>query len=332
VVAFVAMMVGLTVMGRSSDRDDRRGGGGFGIPWIWYWMMPDLAPRHDPWGRPVRRIAAPKKRFYLSVFDFVFGPKRPATDPKEMEKQLVAFVRSHKGRLTAAELSALTGLSLAASEEEMTRLLVEYNGDVEVAEDGTLLYVFDDLMRSAGQSTRWSWDFDKPAPLEPLTGNTPGTNAVVGAFAGFNLVASLTVGPAFLERAHLSDQPWGWFLVLWFPLVFSLIFFLVPTARWLKAKRRQKRLERRQLRRQIFRELWAHPGEPIDPASYSGEARKVLEQLLVELDGDVETDEAGAVRYRFTRLSGELEAVAQAREKAAPPALGDVIFSSEDPN
>ena len=45
--------------------------------------------------------------------------------------------------MTAAELSALGGTSLAAAEEELTRLMVEYDGEVEVADDGTLLYVFD---------------------------------------------------------------------------------------------------------------------------------------------------------------------------------------------
>jgi hypothetical protein len=343
VVAFIAMMIGLTVAGRSNDRDDRRGGG-FGIPWIWYLMMPDLAPSRDPWGRPVRRLeGAPKKRFYQSVFDFVFGPKRPAADPKELEKQLVSFLRAHKGRVTASELAALTGLGLDAADEELTRLLVEYDGEVEVAEDGTLLYVFDELMRTTGQlaGARWSWDFEKKEPAEALTGNTPGTNAVVGGFAGFNLIASLTVGPAFLQRMHLAGEPWALFLVSVFPLIFSFIFFLVPSARWLASRRRAQKRERRALRRALWREIWAQPGAARDPselallaatrAGASPEAaRAMLERMLPELDGDIDTDDNGKIRYRFPRLEGERAAVEAARTKAAPPVLGEVVFSSED--
>ncbi len=327
VVAFVAMMVAMTVMGRS---DDRRRGGGFGFPWIWYWMMPDLAPAHDYYGRAVRRQKDPhKKRFYQSVFDFVFGPKRALQDPKEMEKRLVGFLREHKGRVTSSELAALTGLSLADADEELTRLMMEYDGEVEVAEDGTLLYVFDDLMRAAGQPVRWSWDFDRREAPEPLTANTPGTNLAVGGFAGFNLLASLTVGPAFLARAHLLGEPWAWFLALWFPLAFSFIFFLVPSVRWAEVRGgKTRRSQRRQLRRQLFREIWK--GEPINPALRSVEERKLLDELLVELDGDVDTDESGRVRYRFPRIAGELAAVKQAREKAAPAQLGQVIFDSAD--
>src|ERR1700759_3022246 len=43
VVAFVAMMISMMVARSSSDRDDRRGGDGFGFPWLWFWLMPDLA-------------------------------------------------------------------------------------------------------------------------------------------------------------------------------------------------------------------------------------------------------------------------------------------------
>ncbi len=343
VVAFVAAMIGLTTAGpgRSSGRDNRRGGG-FGLPWIWYLMMPDLAPAYGPYSRAQSRSArTSKKRFYQSVFDFVFGPKKALSDPKELEKQLVSFLRAHKGRVTAAELSALTGLGLDAADEELTRLMVDYDGEVEVAEDGTLLYVFDDLMQSAGQSTSWSWDFEKREAAVALTGNSAGTNAVVGGFAGFNLLASLTIGPTVLERAHLTGEPWAWFFALWFPLVFSLIFFVVPAARWVKSKQSLKRQNRRALRRALWREIWSKPGAAHDPAELSllaatrvgatpEAARQMLEQMLPELDGDVDTDEAGNIRYRFPRLAEQLAAVAEARAKSAPAALGRVIFSSDD--
>ena len=42
---------------------------------------------------------------------------------------------------------ALTGAPLNEVEEELTRLMVQYDGDVEVADDGTLLYRFDALQK-----------------------------------------------------------------------------------------------------------------------------------------------------------------------------------------
>src|SRR5205823_5258229 len=119
--------------------------------------------------QPQRR--GPQKRFYLSVFDFVFGPKLPPADPRQADKWLLAYLREHKGRVTAAELVALTGLSLDAADEELTRLMVEYDGEVEVADDGTLIYVFDELLKSAEASgTKWLYAWDQPDAAPPLTG------------------------------------------------------------------------------------------------------------------------------------------------------------------
>ncbi len=348
VVAFVAMMLSLIVARSSSDRDDRRGGDGFGFPWLWFWLMPDMAPPgyyqgRDAYGRPLRRPTnAPKKRFYQSVFDFVFGPKTAPHDPREADKRLLAFLREHKGRVTAAELSALTGLSLASAEEELTRLMVEYDGEVEVANDGTLLYVFEDVLPSASVTgTRWTWAWDAADPVPPLTGNTSGANTVIGAFAGFNLFASLTIGPAFLQRFHLAGDPWAGFLVTLFPLIFSAIFFAVPAARWAVRRRRLAKRERRQLRRELLREIWARPAEPRDPAELTAraaqrtglpvdEAQKTLDALVRDLDGDVTTDAEGRMRYVFPRLDEEQRAVAEARAAAPEKQLGEVIFSSED--
>jgi hypothetical protein len=315
------------------------------MPWIWFWLMPDLAPPgyypRDAYGRPIRRENRPQKRFYLSVFDFVFGPKQAPVAPHEADKRLLAYLREQRGRVTASELSALTGLSLAAAEEEMTRLMVTYDGEVDVAEDGTLIYRFEELLPSAAKvDERWAWAWDQPDQVAPLTGNTRGTDLAIGGFAGFNLLASLTIAPAFLQRFRLDD-PTVMFWLQVFPLIFSAIFFAVPAARWAIRRRKLKHREERQLRRALMREIWSAPGTPRDPAELAGRAarvtaqpepaaRKMLETLLAELEGDVTTDADGAMRYVFPRLAEEQAAVRKARQEAPERRLGEVIFSSED--
>jgi hypothetical protein len=314
---------------------------------LWFWLMPDLAPPgyyEDPYARRMRQQRAnmPKKRFYQSVFDFVFGPKTAPADPRETDKRLLAFLRDHKGRVTASELSALTGLSLTSAEEELTRLMVEYDGEVEVAADGTLLYVFDQVLPSASAAgTHWTWAWDRADPVPAMTGNTSGANTAIAAFAGFNLFASMTIGPAFLQRFGLTELPWTGFFVTLFPLIFSAIFFAVPAARWVVRRRQLKRRERRQLRRELLREIWARPGVSLDPvelATRAGQrtgmpleaAKQMLDTLVRDLDGDVTTDEEGRMRYVFPRLKEEVAAVEAARLAAPDKQLGQVVFSSDD--
>ncbi len=348
VVAFVAMAISLMVAKQGNDRDDRRGGGGGGIPWIWFWLMPDLAPPgyyRDGYGRPIRQAPKSQKRFYNSVFDFVFGPKSAPVDARQEDKQLPAFLRANKGRMTATELSALGGTSLAGAEEELTRLMVEYDGEVEVADDGTLLYVFDALMPSADErgvgAAKWAWSWDQPDALPSLTGNSAGANAATAGFAGFNLIASMTIGPAFLEKVHLTGDPLATFFVTLFPLLFSAVFFAVPATRWLVRQRKLKTREKRQLRRALMREIWSAPATPRDPdelatlaAAATGlpqpNARAMVEQLLKELEGDVTTDDNGKSQYVFPRLDEEQRAVQKARAEAPERRLGEIIFSSDD--
>jgi hypothetical protein len=344
VVAFVGMMIALMSARQSSDRDDRRGGG-FGLPWIWYWMLPDLAPAPtDRYGRPLQRAPEkPRKRFYNSVFDFVFGPKPAPVDPRALEKRVLSFLRDHKGRITAAELTALTGLTLDEADEELTRLMVDYDGEVEIADDGTLIYVFKDLLVSTGEKGGfWSWAWDQPEPKTSLTGNTGAANGVVIGFTAFNLIASLTVGPAFLARFHLAGNPVLGFFVTLFPLIFSALFFAVPGARALVERRRARKKLKRKIRRELLREVWGKPAQPIDPIAIAelvaertgtpvADVRASLERMLPELDGDVETDAEGRLRYTFPRLAEEQQAVSKARLAAGKtPALGPITFTSED--
>jgi hypothetical protein len=314
--------------------------------------MPDMAPPGYYERLPrSRRDNRPKKRFYQSVFDFVFGPKGAPKDPRAQDRRFVSFLRDHKGRITAAELVALTGLPYDEADQELTRLMAEYDGEVEVAEDGTLVYVFEGVLPSVAKPGNesdqwWSWSWDRVESQQPLTGNTPAANAVVGGFAGFNLLASLTIGPAFLAKVHLLGDPLATFFVTWFPLAFSAIFFAVPGLRALAHRRETKRLARGAARKELLRELYSREPQDeatrFDPQLLSAQVaertgqpvelvRSQLEKLLKELEGDVSTDAEGNVRYRFPRLLEEKRAVRTARDKAkALPAVGEVVFSSED--
>jgi hypothetical protein len=340
---FVAMMVAMVFARSSSDRDNDRGGGGFGFEgllWFWGW---DMGSGGYGYGRQqarrsTRKAGAP---FYKRVFAFVFGPPAPAVDPLEDDRQLVAYIRAQRGRVAAVDLVRLMGWSFPRAEEEATRLMVDHGGEPEVTDDGVVVYTFKALRRTAGRpgederegtSRRWASERLEVAP--PLTGNAPESNALIGLFNGFNLLAPFWIVPAFESRLHVSLAGWQ-FLFRDFPLAFSALFFAVPAGRWIKerlqAARRRTRNDRRRLLGRIFAGGGARPREELAPTPELG---ALLDRELVSLGGDIasEPDDRGRVLYTFPRIAQESAAVAEARA-AAPSAERDaglVVFSSAE--
>ena len=332
---FVAMMVAMVLARSSSDRDDD--GGGFGIgPLFWFWGW-DPGPAGGG-RRPVRGARKPGVPFYKKVFAFVFGPPAPKVDPLEDERRIVATIRAERGRIAPVDLVRLMGWSFPRAEEEATRLMVDYGGEPEVTDDGVVVYVFKALRRSAGGQTESAaspgWAAERLEPTPPLTGNPPGTNALIGVFNGFNLLAPFWIVPAFEARTHVSLANWQ-FLTVAFPLAFSAVFFAVPLARWIKgriaARARGARNDRRRLLGRIFAATGPRLREDLAPTPALG---ALLDRELVSLGGDVaaEPDAQGRVRYTFPRI--EQETAALARLRAAAPAAerdaGAVVFSSAD--
>jgi len=117
VVAFVVLILGALMAGGSRD-DRRRDDRGLDVAWIWwlFWPSPGWGQSYDAWGRPYgaaprpRRGRAGKKPFLQSVFDFVFGPAQPSPDRLVDEREVLAYLRAHDGRITATDLVALFGL------------------------------------------------------------------------------------------------------------------------------------------------------------------------------------------------------------------------------
>jgi hypothetical protein len=336
-VAFMAMMVAM-IFARSNSSSDRDDDGGFGLGglfWFWGWDMGSS----DRYGRPRSRLAArtPREPFYKRVFAFVFGPPTPAVDPLEDEKRIVGYIRAQRGRIAAVDLVRLMGWTFPRAEQEVTRLMVDYGGEPEVTEDGVVVYTFKAVRKTAGgaaEGTRTRWASERLETAAPLTGNEPGTNAMIGVFNGFNLLAPFWIVPAFESRLHVSLA--SWHILLWeFPLAFSALFFAVPAGRWIKARidtaRLNARNDRRRLLGRIFAASGARPREELAPTPALA---AVLDRELVVLGGDVapEPDDRGRVLYAFPRIDEETAAVARAR--AAAPSVeqdaGIVVFSSAD--
>ena len=337
-VLFVAMLIALIFARRSDDRDDDRGFG-FGFAdlfWIWGWN-PGFG------GAPARRrfAAKPKKPFYKSVFDFVFGPPRAKVDPLADEKEILAAIRQRNGRIGAVDLVQLMGWDFDRAEEEATRLLADYGGEPEVTDDGVVIYVFKELRKttqSADDSRgslgavrpRMAWERLERAPA--LTGNESSTNTAIGFFNAFNLAAPFWIVPMFEMKTRISLAGASVWLQT-FPAIFSAVFFAVPGARWVReklaARARAKRNARGLLSRIFAAPAEARALEAIAPDRAQAEA---LERDLVRLGGDVasEPDERGRVRYLFPRIEREMAALARARAAAARDEAVEVIFSSDD--
>ena len=329
-VAFVAMFIAFVLI-RRGDSDDDDGIGIWPLFWMWGWNGPDDQRRRM--GMAARR---PRKPFYKSVFEFVFGPPALPVDPLKDEKEILEAIRARAGRIAPVDLVRLQGWDFPRAEEEATRLLADYGGEPEVTEDGVVIYVFKDLRKTAGALTPSSsvpavWE--RVEQRQPQSGNPPATDVLIGAFNGFNLLAPLWIVPLFEAKFGVSMAGWE-FIMRDFPLAFSSLFFAVPLGRWLKSKLEARRQTARNNRRELLRRIFGSGGRPLgrDELAPTPALGAVLDGNLVLLGGDVETDAEGRVRYVFPRIREETAAVARSRSTAPARELdpGAVVFSSAD--
>lgn len=366
---FLALIVGLA-FARSGDSRDSRGGVGLEVGYVFFrvvadalfWTFHPFSPfAYADYGTIA---VAPRRRkrdetpFYEKVNRFFFGPDVPEPDPRAMERRILAEIRAQKGRIGLADVIRVTGLPRDQADPLMSRLLLDYEGEVEVSEEGGLYYRFEALRKTVdeGPVARPTPIWSKLKRLVPLTGNEAGTNLIIAGLNGFNLIMSwyalsnhLTFEKIrwIFEEAqrnpyfHQSRPPEGTAIALGvIPLVFSIALFVLPLARGGLRPWKQRRIARENGRRAMLREILENvgKGEVTDESLRRAwkEAAgvepdpKELTREVVALGGDVDY-EAGKVAYRFPDFEAEARALEAERDAAAESEakVGAVIFSSE---
>jgi|YNPNPStandDraft_1061719.scaffolds.fasta_scaffold09667_2 hypothetical protein len=364
VIFVLIVLAAIASLFKDSDSDV---GVDIGFDWIfdllfWFWWV--SPPTYSyPYPEPVRRRRQParKKRnrpFYKDVFAFVFGEEEEKPDLLAEERRILDFIRDHQGRLTAADLVALTGCTLAEADERLLKLMVDYQGDVEVTEEGALVYTFDRLMPTLQQESRgqrqWAYCWEQPEEMAVLNRNSPSTNGWIIFFNLFNLAWA-----SFFTFLLFSPDRWvmegqaiafGWpirIALSIFPLAFSLLFFLIPIGRKIKLNRENARRAQRNRRRRWLQYLYEHQvlrqpaPEPITPAGVIASGANLgppksiqaeLDRLAADYEGELEITEEGDTFYTFPRLRREATAVEEVRQRIGPEefAVQEVVYTSEE--
>ncbi|APR75109.1 Hypothetical protein A7982_00455 [Minicystis rosea] len=366
---FVALMLALMF---ARDSRDSRGGIGFELGYVFFrvvadalfWTFHPFSPfayvdygTVDVPGR--RKRTKDETPFYEKVNRFFFGPQIPEPDPRTMERRILAEIRARKGRIGLVDVIRVTGLPREEADPLMARLMLDYEGTVEVSDEGGIFYRFESIRKTADETpmapSKPIWARIKR--LVPLTGNTAGTNLLIAGLNGFNLIMSL-----YALSNHLTFEKLAWLYDLTqyrglypphapqestaialgvIPLVFSIALFALPLARMALRPLKEKRIARENGRRAMLREILENVGhgevtEDALKAAWKQAAGtepdpKELTREVVALGGDVDY-ESGKVRYRFEDFEAEAKAVEAEREAASESEakLGEVVFSSEN--
>jgi hypothetical protein len=371
-VTYALVFVGVAIAVASSREGEGAGDALAGVLDViveaLYWTFHPFSPVN--WGREPVWVRSGRRRkrglpFYERVNRFVFGPPPVVEDPRERERRVLEEIRRCEGRVGPGDVMRVSGVDRETAERELLRLVVDYDGDIQVSDDGAIVYVFKALRTTAGQALsapKVAWSERRTVP--PLTGNSASTNLVLAALNGFNVVASgivvaggLTVERIFqlIEHARLvavlgPEAPplapaHGIPLLLgWVPLVFSTGLFLLPARRALRRRREKAAIAAENGRRALMRLTLAEPGgvSELAPAvarrawlaaagaKDSAGVTKEIEAAVRALGGEIDLDAAGVVVYRFSTEANERRAL-RALRAAAPAveaAAGDVVFSS----
>ncbi|MFT5618939.1 MAG: hypothetical protein ACI85I_002175, partial [Arenicella sp.] len=246
--------------------------------------------------------------FLKTIFEYVFGKEKVQKDERFMAKNILAYLTSHEYRITTAELSALTGLSLSKSENEAAKLLYQYNGDVRVTKKGVIVYEFPTLEKQIHQNeereSQFIWENQLPKTL--WNDNFVFENSLISLIGAFIMIASgvlLFTG----EELEFDFVP-HIFMAHWLPFIFTLLFFCISFFGKLRHIIQQNKV--RKLREIYF--FWSQIFQSPEKLIYDFES-SIAKKAIHQLDGIPQADEFGNEIVVFERLAEEVEEVEKSR-------------------
>ncbi|HEY0137135.1 MAG TPA: hypothetical protein VGB85_23790 [Nannocystis sp.] len=272
------------------------------------------------------------RSFYQRVNGFFLGPPRRAHDPKAAAKLLTAEIRFRRGRIGLSDVVRVTGLAPEPASALVSRLLLDYDGTVDVTDDGAIVYRFPALQPSvdAPVPTAAPAIWRRVRELPAFTGNTLGSNFSIVALTAF------VAGFGYLG-VWLGLPIWAAEIPLWGSVaLLAMVLLRIPGH---IARRRADRAEngRRALLRLAYDGACERRGLEIKEfaaawheATDTAIDDKQLQAMLLEIGGDLVIDDDGRTSWRFPTIELELGALARVRAlvQTSEREVGAVEFTS----
>ncbi len=261
---------------REEDNRSRSRGGGF------FFYFPDLwvgNPFWDPYpytyggypsgARPRREKA--EMNFLEAVYSFLFGDGDPNANLEEERYALIGQVIRANGGVIAAEqvlpyLDVEPGSPALEYEDYMLPILLKFDGQPEVSEDGDIVYRFPELQVAA--SERRSKKIPEVLQEKPwvFSRATPGQLTLAAGLGVLNFLLAAILYGAREEVAAAAGS--NAFLAFIYPLIgflflYGTLFLAVPTVRWFALQFRNQGVERRNRIRRFWQERLKRPSEAL---------------------------------------------------------------------
>lgn len=308
-LVLLALLASIAIsMSGKGERDNDRGGGLGGLFLttrlidafvnIWFYSELFKSPEERYYeDRRRHERKRNKKPLHKAIFSFVFGDGDPNADWATVEKKaVVAYLQANKGIITIHEFMAISGLNPVEAELAINKYLVEFEGEPEVSEAGTIYYSFPSLLRRKDKADRTLGGTVPMKRVAAFSMNPKKANTWFCALNGFNLLFGGYFATQALSAHRLLEPLYsgiyaskivmtggfdGFFLfthqlfgklggvadpsslLLWglgfVPLSFSVLFYAIPAIRKARLDRANEAVKYENLRRVAYRAIVDRP-------------------------------------------------------------------------
>lgn len=348
---------------------------------LWFYSELFGGRRDNRWGGSyVRQPSSKGRPLNRAIFSFVFGESDPNQDRETLEKKaLVSFIRKRRGVISLPELMIITGLPPQKAERLAMSLCAEFGGQPEATAEGTVVYRFEEILASGDTVKAESSAAEAVAlsiPPSPLYKDVKifssnqgkmnfwfslinGVNLLFGGYFLYNAVNTGRITQALIQNQGQGSNTIYTMVYLFLssfsfdplpviqialgivPLVFSVLFWLIPLIRSLLLKRENNKIKLDNFRSFFFSRIWGRPEgfqsashetreEDCRPQDLEAARESLLKEMASYSPPEVSVDEKQSVIYDFTELRREKNALEKYR-LAIDPAEGEtgkVIFDS----